>query len=324
MGNEKETSGKRGARAEKPTQVPKEGWKDIGSRVTGELTSDHISIVSAGVAFYFFLALFPALLALISIYGLIVDPAEVEQQMNQIAGILPDQASQMISGILQDVAGQAEQTLGWSLGLSVLVSLWSAHQGTSAVFEGVNIAYNEIDERGFFKQKALTLLFTLAGIIAGILCAALVVVFPVLVGNLNLPSVMQSLILWLRWPFLALIVIGGLGLVYKKAPDRDNPPFSWVSPGAVTATVLWLTGSLLFSFYINNFGNYEATYGSFAAVVILMLWFYLTAFIILLGAEINSEMELQTYADTTTGEDKPLGQRNAYHADHVVGRRKDG
>lgn len=323
MSKQKATSGKGLHSAEKPSEIPKKGWKDVSMRIKDQIAQDHIPIVSAGVAFYFFLALFPSLIAAISIYGLVMDPGQVEQQMNQVAGILPDQAAQMISGILQDVAGQAGETLGWGLLLSLLFSIWSAHQGTAAVFEGVNIAYDEIDERGFFKQKGITLLFTLGVIIAGIICTALVVVFPALVESINLPSILQTLILWLRWPLLALFVIAGLGLIYKTAPDRNKPEFRWVSYGAVIATIFWLMGSLLFSFYMNNFGNYNEMYGSFAAVVILMLWFYLTAFIILLGAEINSEMEHQTFTDTTVGEDKPMGSRAGYHADHVAGNDKD-
>lgn len=305
--------------AERPLQLPWRGWKQIGKRVNGELTIDHIAIVSAGVAYYFFLALFPTLIAAISIFGLVMEPAQIQQQISEVAHILPEQSSQMLSGILEEIAGKSGQTLGWSLILSILFSLWSAQQGTKAVFEGINVAYDEIDERGFFKYNGLTLLFTLGGIAIGIICTALVVVFPVIIAGINLPAYgVESIIKWLRWPLLALIVMGVLAITYKIAPDRRNPEFRWVSWGAVIATVLWLLGSILFSMYISNFGNYDKMYGSFAAVIILMLWFYITAYVILLGAEINSEMEHQTRKDTTIGKDRPMGQRNAYHADHVA------
>lgn len=315
-----DTAENRGHDAETPGRIPGKGWKDIAVRVKNQLAKDNISIVSAGVAYYFFLALFPTIIAAISIYGLIMEPSQVEQQMSRVAGILPEQASEMLSNILERVAGKTEETLGWSFALSILVSLWSAQKGTNSVFEGVNIAYDEIDERGFFKRNGLTLLFTLCGIIVGILCTALVVVFPALVESINLPFYLEILIQWLRWPLMAAVIMGTLALTYKIAPDRRNPKFRWVSWGAVTATTLWLAGSILFSVYINNFGNYDETYGSFASVIILMLWFYITAYVILLGAEINSEMEHQTRKDSTIGEDKPLGQRNAWHADHVAGQ----
>lgn len=323
MDAEKNIPEQQGREAEKPSQIPARGWKEILLRVNKELTNDHISIVSAGVAYYFFLALFPTLIAAISIYGLVVDPMQVQQQMGQLTGILPEQAAQMIAGILQDIASTADTALGWGLVLSLLFSLWSAHQGTSAVFEGVNIAYNESDDRGFFKRTAITLLFTLGGIIAGILCVVLVVGFPAVVSSINLlPSMVQTLIAWLRWPLLGLIVIVGLGLTYKIGPDRNDPEFRWASWGAVIATVVWLAGSLLFSYYIDNFSNYNEMYGSFTAVIILLLWFYITGFVILLGAEINSEMELQTRKDTTVGEDEPMGHRGAYHADHEPGEER--
>lgn len=305
--------------ADKPSQISWKGWKQIGKRVNSELAIDHIAIVSAGVAFYFFLALFPTFIAAISIFGLVMEPAQIQQQISEVAHILPQQSSEMISDILEDITGKAEETLGWSLVLSILFSLWSAQQGTKAVFEGVNVAYDEIDERGFFKYNGITLLFTVAGIILGIICTALVVVFPAIIEGINLPAYgVETVIQWLRWPLLGLILIGSLAIVYKIAPDRRNPEFRWISWGAVIATILWLAASILFSVYISNFGNYDKMYGSFAAVIILMLWFYITAYVILLGAEINSEMEHQTRKDTTIGEDRPMGDRNAYHADNVA------
>ncbi|MGK7391223.1 MAG: YihY/virulence factor BrkB family protein [Candidatus Cyclobacteriaceae bacterium M2_1C_046] len=313
---------KKGHHADKPKQIPKKGWKEIAKRVKDQLPKDHISIVSAGIAFYFFLAIFPTIAAALSIYGLVMEPAQVDQQMAQLTNILPEQAHQMISDILEKQSEKSGSSLGWSLVLSILISLWSANKGTKAVFEGVNIAYDEIDERGFLKQNAITLGFTLGGIIIGFIAIAMVVIFPALVDKIGLPATLETVIQLLRWPILALIVMFALAAVYKVAPYRESPKFRWTSWGAITATIFWLAGSLLFSLYVNNFGSYDETYGSFAAVIILMLWFYLTAFIILLGAEINSEMEHQTTRDTTVGKEKPIGQRGGYHADHVAGEDK--
>jgi len=313
----------RGHTANKPSEIPGKGWKDIALRVKDQLKYDHVQVVSAGVAFYFFLALFPAIAAAVSIYGLVVSPEQVQQQMSQIASVLPEQAHQMISDILQRMAGKSGSSLGWSVAISTLISLYSAKKGIAAMFEGVNIAYDELDERGFLKKNAIELLFTLGAIITGILAIALIAAWPALTGKLGLPSVLQTVISWGRWLLLGLIIIFSLGLIYKVAPDRDHPEFKWVSWGAVLATLLWIGGSLLFSWYVTNFGSYDKTYGSFAAVIILMLWFFLTAFIILLGAEINSEMEHQTRKDTTVGEDEPMGERGAFHADHVAGDSAD-
>lgn len=318
-----EKNNDRGKRAESPGQIPKSGWKDVLLRVKDQLSTDNIDIVSAGVAFYFFLALFPALAAIISIYGLVMDPAQVEQHMSQLTSVLPEQAHQMISDRLHSIAQQSGSTLGWGVALSILISLWSANKGTKSLFEGINIAYDERDERGFFKQNAITLLFTLGGIIVGLLSVGFVVAFPALIGNLGLSGTLATVISWARWPVLGAIIIFALALIYKYAPDRDRPQFKWVNWGSVIATVLWVVGSLLFSWYVNNFGSYNETYGAVAAVIIMMLWFNLTSFIILLGAEINSELEHQTAKDTTIGKPEPMGSRNAYHADHVAGRPKD-
>lgn len=311
--------------AEKPQHFDWEDWKAIVLRVKDDISKDHLQVVAAGVAFYFFLALFPAFSAVVSIYGLLVEPAEVQQQMDQMTRLLPEQAREMLSGILNNIAGKSDSTLGWSLVLSLLFSLWSANKGTTALFEGTNIAYSQLDERGFLKKKAITLLFTLGGIVTGILSMALVVAFPAIVDSIPLPSTISGLINWLRWPLLALIIMLALVLIYKIAPYRSRPRYKWVGWGAVIATLLWLIVSLLFSYYMNNFGNFDKTYGTFTAVIILMLWFFLTAFIILIGAEINSEMEHQTRKDTTTGKEKPMGERNAYFADHVADevRRKE-
>ncbi|MFD1186428.1 YihY/virulence factor BrkB family protein [Pontibacter rugosus] len=309
----------RGRQAESPKEIPGKGWKDVLMRVKEQLSTDNISIVAAGVAFYFFLALFPLMAAIISIYGLVMEPAAVEQQMEQLTAVLPEEAHQMLSERLQNIAQKSSSTLGWGVALSILLSLWSANSGTKSLFEGINIAYDEVNDRSFLKLNAITLLFTLAGIIIGSLCVVLVIAFPAVIDSLGLPDVLQTVLQFARWVLLAGIIMLALALIYKVAPYRDNPKFKWVSWGSGIATALWIIGSLLFSWYVNNFGNYNETYGPVAAVIIMMLWFNLTSFIILLGAEINSELEHQTAKDTTVGEDMPLGQRNAYHADHVAG-----
>lgn len=315
------STNERGRKADKPKQIPKKGWKDIALRVKKEISEDHILIVAAGVAFFFFLAIFPTIAAALSIYGLLMDPVEVSQQMNQLGNILPDQARQVIGDILARQSGKSGSALGWSLILSILFSLWTANIGTRALFKGLNITYNEKEERSFLKLSGISLLVTIGGIIIGFLAIAIVVAFPALINNFGLPSTLETTIQLLRWPILALIVMSALAIVYKVAPARSNPHFRWASWGAVVATLLWLIGSLLFNLYVSNFGTLDATYGSFAAVIILMLWFFLTSFIILLGAEINSEMEHQTSKDTTIGEEKPMGARGAYHADHVAGEK---
>lgn len=310
----------KGRAAKKPSEIPGAGWKEVMLRVKNQLTKDNLNIVAAGVAFYFFLAIFPLLAATISIYGLVTDPMEVEQQMEQLTSALPESAHEMLSERLHNIAQSSGSTLGWGVALSILLSLWSANKGTKSLFQGINIAYDEEEKRGFFKLNGITLLFTLGGIVLGILCLAFVVAFPALVDHLGLPSGIETAIKWGRWLVLALFVVFALAILYKTAPNRDNPQFKWVSWGSAIATAIWLIGSLLFSWYVNNFGNFNEMYGSVAAVIILMLWLNLTSFAILLGAEINSEMEHQTAKDTTVGKEKPMGRRGAFHADRVAGR----
>lgn len=308
----------KGHQAERPKEIPKSGWKDVFLRVKDQLDKDHLNIIAAGVAFYFFLALFPSLAALVSIYGLVMEPSQVEQQMDQLTSVLPEQAHDTLNEILQNIVQTSDSTLGWTLIFGLLLSLWSANKGTKSLFEGVNIAYDEENKRGFIQENAISLLFTLGAIIIGIITLVLVAGFPAFVDNLPFPEVVKTIIAWGRWLLLAAIVMFSLALIYQYAPIRENAKIKWVSWGAAIATILWIIGSLLFSFYVTNFGNYNETYGSVAAIIILLLWLNLTCFVILLGAEINSELEHQTAKDTTKGPEKPMGERGAYHADHVA------
>lgn len=308
----------RGEDAKWPHQIPLRGWIDIGKRVFHEMKVDHVQIVSAGVGFYFFLAIFPTIVAAISIYSLVLEPSQLEEQISRLNLILPEKAFGILSDFLHPVIQQSKKEIGWGLVVSVLISIWSANKGTNALFQGINIAYDELETRNIFKKNLITLLFTLCGLVLGLISLLIVIFFPLLIDKLELNQQIENILTWFRWVLLGFILILTLSVVYRIAPNRRSAQFGWVSWGAVIGTILWLAGSMLFSWYVSNFGSYDDLYGSFAAVAILMLWLFLTAFIVLLGAEINSEMEHQTRHDTTIGEHRPMGERRAYHADRCA------
>ena len=275
----------------KPSEISSSGWKKILINVKDQIASDNVSIISAGVAFYSFLAIFPAIAALVSIYGLITDPQQIQDQLNQLSQVMPQQAYTIIETQLQELAKTPGSTLGWSLVISILFSIWSANKGVKSLFTGIEIAYYSDESRGFIKENALSLLFTFIAIILIIISLALIVAFPAIVDQLGLSSGIKTLIEWARWIILALIVVFFLGKIYQYAPTKPNPEFKWVLPGAILATVVWLLASWGFSYYVSNFGSYGEMYGSISAVVVMLLWLFITCFIILIGAEVNSETE---------------------------------
>jgi membrane protein len=315
--------GSPGERAEAPSQIPMGGWWQVVRRAVKESSADNVPILAAGVAFYAFLAVPPALIATITLYGLVADPEQVTQQIEGVAGALPEETQPLIAEQLSGVAGAGSGALGIGLVVSLLVALWSASTGTATLITAVNIAYDEEETRGFVRLRAIALALTLGAIVFVLLAVALVVVVPPLLDALQLGAAGTIAAQVLRWVLLVLVVTVALAVVYKLAPDRENPRFSWTSPGAVVATVLWILGSIGFSIYMNNFGNYNETYGALAGVVIFMLWLFLTSYIVLLGAEINNESERQTGRDTTTGEPEPMGERGAVGADTVVAEERD-
>ncbi|MHA6278694.1 YihY/virulence factor BrkB family protein [Salinimicrobium sp. CAU 1759] len=275
----------------KPSEIPFSGWKSIGVGVKDMFGEDNVSIVSAGVAFYAFLAVFPAIGALVSIYGLAMDPQSLQEQLQKISQVMPQQAFEIIQAQLQDLVSTSGSALSWSLAIGILLSIWSANKGTKSLFTGIDIAYNTSNDRGFIKQNALTLLFTFGAVLLVILSLGVIVLWPAMVDKIPLPSTIKGLISWLRWLVLAAIVVFFLGAVYRYAPAKKKPDFKWVLPGAILSTFLWLIASWGFSFYVKNFGSYGEVYGSISAVVVMLLWLFLTSLIILLGAEVNSEIE---------------------------------
>lgn len=310
-----------GRQAHHPSQIPAKGWWQIALRVKDEVSSDNISIIAAGIAFYGLLAIFPGIAALVSIYGLVADPADVERQAATLSSVMPGEAWGILKQQLHKVAtgGGGSLTLGFIFGL--VLTLWSATAGVKTTMTALNITYDEQETRGFLKFNAIALLLTLGAILFVVLAIALIVVLPAIFGALGLQQTFHSLLSILRWPLLAIAVMFALTVLYRYGPDRDEPKWRWVTWGSAGATVLWLIASGLFSFYVSNFASYNETYGSLGAVVILLMWFYIGAYLVLVGAEVNAEMEHQTAQDTTEGQPRPMGQRDAYVADTVADRR---
>jgi membrane protein len=307
-----------GRQAQAPTQIPPRGWWQVTRRAFAESKADHVPMLAGGVAFFAFLAVFPALIAALTIYGLIADPAEVAAQVEGLAATLPQEAQPLIADQLGSVVAGSDRALGLGLVVSLLAALWSASSGTGNLIQAVNIAYDEEETRGFLKLRGTALLLTLGAIVFVLLTLTLVAVVPAVLDALPLGLAGTVLAQVLRWALLLAVVVGALAVVYRVAPDRDAPRFRWASTGALVAAALWLAGSVLFSFYVDNFGSYNRTYGALAGVVVLLLWLYLTSYVVLLGAEINAEAERQTERDTTRGEPLPMGERRAQAADQVA------
>jgi membrane protein len=307
-----------GEHAEAPTQIPPRGWWQVVRRAFKEASDDHVPMLAGGVAFFAFLAVFPALIAALTLYGLVADPAQVARQIESLAGALPEDARPILVDQLNAVAAASNGALTIGLIISLLAALWSASSGTGNLVQAVNIAYDEDETRGFIKLRAIALALTLGAMVFVMVTLTLVAVLPPLLEALQLGVVGTVVAQIVRWGLLLALIIIALAVVYRIAPDRDAPRISWVSTGAVVAAALWILGSLGFSLYVNNFGSYNKTYGALAGVVVLMLWLFLTSYIVLLGAEINAESERQTRHDTTTGEPVPMGQRRAVAADTVA------
>jgi len=306
-----------GAGASEPSQIPASGWWQVLKRGWHEASEDQVSLLGAGVAFFGFLSLFPALAAFTLVYGLVTDPATIADQAQTLTASLPPEARTLLLDQLQQLASAPRQSLGWGLALAIALALWSASGGVGNLITAINIAYDEEKKRGFVKEKLLALGVTVGAVVFMAVMLTLVAGVPVVLGFLDVNGPLRWVIEAVRWLLLAVLVLVALAVLYRVAPDRDAPRFRWVSAGAVAATVLWLIASAAFSLYVTFFGNYTKTYGAFAGVVLMMLWLWLTSYAILLGAEINAESEEQTAKDTTRGPERPLGSRGAVKADSL-------
>ena len=302
----------RGRMAEHPGQIPIRGWKDIFWRAWTEFTRDNIPQVAAGVTFYGLLAVFPAMAAFVSLYGLFFDPATAEQQAHLLAGILPKETLDLLGEQITRLAAARHSGLSVAFVSGLLLSLWSANAGMKAMIVGLNVSFEEKEKRKFFRLNLVSLAFTLGGLVFVLLAAAAVIVVPVVLAFVGYQG---SVLALLRWPAMLMISVGAIAVLYRFGPSRERERWRWVSWGSVMAAVMWLTTSLLFSQYVAHFGNYDKTYGSLGAVVGFMTWIWVSIITVLFGAEINSEIEHQTAVDTTSGHPKVMGQRGAFMAD---------
>ncbi len=306
-----------GGLAERPTEIPARGWFAVLRRTFAEMGRDHVTLLAGGVAYAWFMALFPGLIAAVLTYGLVTDPADVQRQIDNLLTGLPADAQSLLADQMTSLASSPSSGLGIGLLISIALALWSASAGIAGLVEAVNLAYDEEEMRGFIKKRALALLLTLGFLVFLAVAIALVAVLPAVLDQLGLGVVAEVAVQVARWGGLVVLMIVALGVLYRLGPDRDDAQVRWVSTGAVTATLVWVAASVAFSLYVDNFGSYGETYGSLAGVAVLLLWLWITALVVLVGAELNAETEAQTLRDTTVGEPRPLGERGAVKADEL-------
>ena len=314
-----------GRLAIRPSQIPWAGWKQVFRRTGSEVISDRVSLAAAGCAFYAILALFPAITMLVALYGLLFDPRTVEPQLQVLHSLLPKPTFELIADRVHALVSKPAATLTFSFVVSLMITLWSSSAGTKSMLSALNIAYEEKETRSFFRYQGTALAMTLSGILGTAFAVALLVALPPILTYL--PSrlgferitdeIRRTLSIGSFLLMLGFVAIA-LSLLYRFGPCRKAPTWGWVSPGSLLATVLWLIASIAFSYYVGHIASYDATYGPLGAIIGMMMWFYVTAFVVLVGAELNAELELQTAEDSTAGANRPIGERGAYVADHVA------
>ena len=306
---------KAGRGATGPSEIPARGWWTVLKRVFAGFNDDRLMTEAAGMTFYTLLAIFPAIATLVSLYGLFSDPVTVNDQLKSIAGIVPGGGMDLISAQVKSLTSGPRQALGLGVVVGLLTSLWSSNQGIKGLFDALNVVYHEKEKRGFILRTFLTLGFTFGAIVFVMVAMGAIVVVPIVLSFFGLGSWSTILIAALRWPALMIILALALGVIYRFGPSRRGARWQWVSWGSVFATVTWLIASLAFSYYVSNFGSYNKTYGSLGAAIGFMTWIWISGMIVLLGGELNAELEQQTHQDTTVGPPKPIGERGAYKAD---------
>ena len=312
-------AGERGRTADTPTQIPARGWWDILKRTLSQVSDDRVLTEAAGITFYALLALFPAIAAMVSIYGLFAEPATIGEHLDVIGGVVPGGGMEIIDEQVKRITSKPVSALGFGAIFGLLTALWSSNQAMKAMVDALNVVYGEREKRSFIHRTVLTLSFTVAGILFILLAMGSVVVLPIVLKFVGLGDTTEALLSLARWPVMLVVVSLFLACIYRFGPSRDRAQWRWVSWGGTVAALGWALGSASFSYYVTNFGNYNETYGSLGAVIGFMTWIWLSSTIVLVGAELNAEMERQTARDTTSGPERPLGARGARMADEVAG-----
>lgn len=307
----------RGRRAEVPGEIPARGWHDIVWRVVRAARRDRITMLAAGVAFYALLALFPTIAAVISLWGLLFDPYEAGQQLYEISRFMPPDAAKLIDQQAQKVVESAESSNVMATLVGLLIAMFIASKSVAVLVIGLNVVYGETEKRSLFHRSTVLVSLTFGLIIMTLVSLGFIAIVPIVVDALAIDPPLDKLLKWLRWPALLVLMSMLIALLYRFAPYRRSAQWRWLSYGTLLATSMWLLGSGGLSLYVRYFATFSELYGSLGAVIALMIWFWLSAFVVLFGAEVNSEMERQTYRDTTVGYPRPLGEREAFAADTI-------
>ncbi len=302
----------------RPFQIPWQGWKQILWRTYARINEDRLLAIAAGVVFFGLLAIFPAITALVSFYGLFANPSTIAANLQSLALMLPEGSFQIVQDQIARVLAKGSTELGAAFLFGLALAIWSANAGVKSLIDALNVAYGERDKRSFLQLSLLSLAFTIGGIVALLLMVAAVVAFPLVLDHLGLGPESKLIFSLARWPLLFLILWGALGFLYRFGPGRERPRWEWLNVGTLVTAFLWIAGSSLLSWYLSNFANYNATYGSLGAAIGLMMWMWMSAIVVLWGAELNSEIERQIAMDTTAKGRKPLGARDAAMADTLA------
>ena len=308
---------RRGRDAYAPWNIPLRGWKDVLLRVWEESSRDNLALIAAGMAFYAMLSVAPALAVIISVYGLVYSPQDLAGQLEIVSSYLPGDAQALIQNQLEELVSTRDMNLGWGIAASAAVSLWSSSKAMKSLFGGLNAVYEEEETRGWFWLALQSVGFTLAGLLVLILTIVSIGLLQPLLEYLTLDDSVALLVQVLSLVLVSTVVLIGLAILYRYGPSRRRAHWRWVSIGALVAWATWILVSSGFSWYVTHFDSYQKTYGALGAVAVLLMWFYVSAYAVLIGAELNAELEHQTEIDSTVGPELPLGERGAVMADEI-------
>ncbi|WP_371156284.1 YihY/virulence factor BrkB family protein [Jannaschia sp. 2305UL9-9] len=298
-------------------------WWSIANRLWLDIGDKRLPLIAAGIAFYGMLALFPAIAAIIALWGLIGDPGSLLPQMDNFRAIMPTEAYTIVGDQITALALADQGTLGWATGLSVALALWSTRAGVAALMQGMNAVYGERSRAGL-AQYYYAYMLTISLILVALVAIGAIVIAPVIMSFVPLGKLAGLALDIVRWTLAIAVLMAGASIVYRYGPNRRNARIAWVTPGAIMAVGLWAIASVGFSIYLSEFGNYNEVYGSIGAVIALMMWLFISGFLLLLGAALNAELERHTKPDSTVGPDLPLGERGAEAADTFVDLDKKG